>query len=275
VRWSEPVNSTLNAAQSSNDLLVRTDGPVLHITINRPQARNALTLGMYERLGNTLSGLTEAYPEVRVVLISGAGGKAFASGTDISEFDRFRSADDAIAYERGISRILGLLETCAVPTVAAIAGACTGGGLAIAACCDVRMAAANARFGVPIARTLGNCLSLSSHHRLVRLIGAGRVMDMILTARLLDANEALMAGLVSQLVTDSTELLAKSEEAARSIAANAPITMRVTRESLASLAVPVDQELEDRLMLKAYMSADFAEGVAAFLERRPPVWQGR
>ena len=130
------------------------------------------------------------------MVLTGAGDKAFAAGTDIGQFRDFRTADDAIAYEAKLDRVLGALERCAVPTIAAVSGACTGGGAGIAAACDLRLASApNARFGFPIARTLGNCLSMANVARLSALIGAARVTEMIFTARLFSASEALAVGL--------------------------------------------------------------------------------
>lgn len=271
--------STLPQAEQAGDtaehLQVAREGRVLRITFNRPAARNAFTVAMYERLAETVRNLRTEHPDVRVLLLTGAGDKAFASGTDIAEFQAFRGAEDAIGYERRISRILDVLEASPVPTLAAIAGACTGGGLAIAACCDVRVAAANARFGVPIARTLGNCLSLTSHQRLAQLVGPGRVKDLIITARLLGAQEAMAWGLVSEVVPDAAALQQRASELAQAIAEHAPLTMQVTRESLAALVKPVDPAKEEELMLKAYLSDDFAEGVAAFLAKRPARWSGR
>ncbi len=268
------MNTETLTAQAAEDLLIETDGPILRITFNRPQARNAMKLAMYEQLAQTLAGLHER-PEIRVVVLRGAGDKAFASGTDISEFKRFSSAQDAIDYENTISRILSVIEACPVPTISAIAGACTGGGMAIAACCDLRVAAANARFGMPMARTLGNCLSASSHARLAALIGPGRVKDLLLTARLVDADEARLWGLVSEVLADEAAMQARADELAQAIAGHAPLTMRVTKETLAALAAPVSAELEERLLLKAYLSQDFAEGVKAFLDKRAPNWTGR
>src|SRR3978361_261955 len=147
----------------------RRDG-IGTITFNRPQARNALTFPMYERLAE----IAADPGGVRAVIITGSGEKAFAAGTDINQFRDFSSADDALAYEARIDRVLGAIERCPVPTIAAIAGACTGGGAAIAAACDLRIAAANSRFGFPIARKLGDCMSMSNISGLLGLGGCGR-----------------------------------------------------------------------------------------------------
>jgi enoyl-CoA hydratase len=256
------------------ELLVEQHGSVLQITFNRPQARNALTFAMYEGMASAIRSIT---PEssVKVVVISGAGEKAFAAGTDIGQFQAFKEAKDAIAYEHSISKILAVVEQCPVPTIAAVAGACTGGGFGIAACCDIRLCTADAKFGVPIARTLGNCLSLSTHARLADLLGISRVKDLLITSRLMDATEMRWAGVVTEVLADAQQLSERALALAAQIAEQAPLSMRVTKESLLALQPLVNSELEEELFLKAYMSKDFAEGVAAFLEKRRPKWTGR
>ena len=239
------------------------------ITLNRPAARNALTFAMYE----ALAVLAADPGEARALVITGMGDKAFAAGTDIGQFRAFASADDAIAYEAKLDRVLSALERCPVPTIAAIAGACTGGGAGIAAACDLRLAAANARFGFPIARTLGNCLSMANVARLSALIGPARVTEMIFTARLLPAQEALGAGFVSEVMEDHAALMTRAEALARQVAANAPLTLRATKEALRRLRdnLPPDEDL----IRLCYTSEDFREGMEAFLGKRAPVWKGR
>ena len=257
-----------------NDLLIERRAATLLLTFNRPGSRNALTFAMYRGLADAVKRIPDD-PSIRVVVLIGAGGKAFAAGTDIAEFKSFSSADDAIAYEHSISQILSVLANCAVPTIAAVAGACTGGGFGIASCCDLRLATLDARFGVPISRTLGNCLSLTSHARISALIGPARLADMIITARLFDAQEMRAAGLLTELVDTYEQLLTRALALAETIATHAPLTMQVTRESLRLLQAPVDPVAEKALFLKAYQSHDFAEGVRAFLEKRKPNWTGR
>jgi enoyl-CoA hydratase/carnithine racemase len=252
----------------TDELLYDTRDGIGHITLNRPQARNALTFPMYERLAE----IAAAPGEVRALVITGAGEKAFAAGTDINQFRAFAGADDAIAYEARIDRVLGTIERCPVPTIAAIAGACTGGGAAIAAACDLRIAAANARFGFPIARTLGNCLSMSNIARLSALVGPARVTEMIFTARLYNAADALSAGLVTEVLPDQTALDARAADLAALLAGHAPLTMRATREALRRMRdnLPPDEDL----IRLCYTSQDFREGMDAFLSKRPPVWRG-
>jgi enoyl-CoA hydratase len=252
----------------TQDLLYDQRDGIGHITLNRPQARNALTFPMYERLAE----IAAAPGDVRAVIITGAGDKAFAAGTDINQFRAFSGADDAIAYEARIDRVLGAIERCPVPTIAAIAGACTGGGAGIAAACDLRIAAANARFGFPIARTLGNCLSMSNIARLSALVGHARVIEMIFTARLYAAADALSAGLVTEVLPDQAALEARAVDLATLLAGHAPLTMRATREALRRLRdnLPPDEDL----IRLCYTSQDFREGMDAFLNKRPPVWRG-
>ena len=172
-----------------DELLYEVRDGVAYVTFNRPQARNALTFAMYERL-REICEAAGADRSLKVLVLAGQGDKAFAAGTDINQFRAFKTAQDALDYEERIDRILGALERCPVPTIAAIAGACTGGGAGIAACCDLRIGAASARIGFPIARTLGNCLSMSSIRRLAALIGAAGVKELVFTARLLASRHA-------------------------------------------------------------------------------------
>ncbi|MCL2429963.1 MAG: enoyl-CoA hydratase, partial [Alphaproteobacteria bacterium] len=204
----------------SDDLLYKVRDGIGTITLNRPAARNALTFAMYERLA-AICGEAGQDRSVRALLLTGAGDKAFAAGTDIAQFRSFSTAEDAIDYEARIDRVLGALEHCPVPTVAAIAGACTGGGAAIAACCDIRIGTADARFGFPIARTLGNCLSISNYTRLSALIGPARTKEIIFTARLIEADEARAIGLLSEVLSNHSALLARAEALARLVASQA------------------------------------------------------
>ncbi|MGQ9368281.1 enoyl-CoA hydratase/isomerase family protein [Azospirillum sp. ST 5-10] len=257
-----------------DEILYAVQDGIARLTLNRPQARNALTFGMYERLAELCAAI-DADDSVKVLVITGAGDKAFAAGTDIAQFRAFATADDALAYEARIDRVLGALERCRAPTVAAVAGACTGGGAGITAACDLRIATADARFGFPIARTLGNCLSLANHARLAALIGPARVKEMIFTARLLDAAEAQAAGLVSEVVADHAALTARADELARTIAGHAPLTLRTTKEALRRLRDEGPGADDRDLIVACYTSDDFREGVDAFLAKRPPVWRGR
>jgi enoyl-CoA hydratase/carnithine racemase len=255
-----------------HDLLFEVKGGIARITINRPEARNAFTFEMYEQLAQSCEAINSD-DTIKVLVLTGAGEKAFSAGTDISLFKNFKTPDDALGYESFIERVLGSLERCRVPTIAAIAGACTGGGGAVAACCDLRIGTEETKFGFPIARTLGNCLSIGNLARLSALIGPARVKDIIFTARLVGSQEALQAGLLTEIVKDRSALDARTEELAQQIAGFAPLTLRATKEGLRRLQ---GAEVPDRdLILMCYMSEDFREGMAAFLDKRAPNWQGR
>ena len=257
----------------TEDLGYEAKDGIGRITFNRPRALNAFTFEMYERLVE-ICQQAEQDLSVRVLVLTGTGEKAFASGTDISQFRAVSTEDDALEYEARIDRALSALERCPVPTIAAIAGACTGAGAGIAACCDLRIGAATARFGLPIGRTLGNCLSMSNYVRLVALLGPARVKDIIFTARLIDADEARAIGLLSEVLPDYAALQRRAEELARTVAAQAPLTLRVTKEALRRIKEKMNPGEDRDLILTCYMSRDFREGVEAFLGKRPPSWTG-
>jgi len=259
---------------AGTDLLYEVRDGIGRVTFNRPQARNALTFAMYERLKEICEGAS-ADPSLKALVLTGQGDKAFASGTDINQFRDFKTPQDALDYEGRIDRILTALEQCRVPTIAAIAGACTGGGAAIAACCDLRIATRDARFGFPIARTLGNCLSMASLSRLAALIGPARVKDLIFTARLLDAEEAFGFGLLNEIVEDLPALQRRTDELAAQVAGHAPLTLQATKEAILRLRPSVPHGEGNDLVLMCYMSQDFREGMEAFLNKRKPVWRGK
>ena len=257
----------------SDDLIYEVNDGIGRITFNRPQARNAMLFSMYERLAEICTAL-DTDKSVKVLILTGAGDKAFASGTDISQFRAFKAPQDALDYEARIDRVLGTLEKCRVPTIAAISGACTGGGAGIAASCDLRIATRAAKLGFPIARTLGNCLSMSNISRLTALVGAARAKELIFTARLVEGPEALAAGLVHEVVDDHAALMKRADELARTVANHAPLTLRATKEALRRLQPRLTREQGEDLILMCYMSHDFREGLDAFLSKRPPHWTG-
>lgn len=261
-------------SQANADILYSLDGSVGTITLNRPQARNALTYAMYDEIGR-ICAAPEACGAPRVLVITGAGDRAFASGTDFSELQEIRTAEDSIAYEERVERILRAIETCPVPTIAAIAGSVTGGGAIIACACDLRIATEDARFGFPIARTLGNCLSIRNVARIARLIGPARLRDLVLTARLMGAEEGRQIGLYSEVVADHGALVARTRHIAGTIAAHAPLTLRATRMALDRLAEAGGDIPDADIVQLCYLSEDFREGMAAFLEKRSPDWKGR
>ncbi len=187
------------AGAATGELLYEVSGAVGVVTFNRPNQRNALTFAMYDELARICRSLTVG-GDVKALVLTGAGAKAFASGTDISLFRQFRSGADGTQYEEHMESVMAAVEECAVPTIAALGGACTGGGAVIAACCDIRIAAPDLKFGFPIARTLGNCLSAQNLSRLVALFGFARTKELIFLSRLMDAREALGIGLIAEIV---------------------------------------------------------------------------
>jgi enoyl-CoA hydratase/carnithine racemase len=258
---------------SPDDLLFELKNGIGTVTFNRPQARNALTFAMYERLAQICSEV-DRDSSVRVLILRGAGDKAFAAGTDINQFRTFTTPQQAIDYEARLDRVLSEVERCRVPTIAAINGACTGGGAGIAACCDLRIGTKTAQIGFPIARTLGNCLSMANLNRFAALIGTARVKDIIFTARLIAADEAVRVGLLNEVVEDAAALQRRVQELATLIAGHAPLTLSVTKEGLRRLQRPLSEHDDDDLILKCYMSRDFREGLDAFLNKRTPHWTG-
>src|SRR3954466_15784423 len=258
----------------SEELLYSVDNGIAKIVFNRPRARNALTFAMYERMAEICQEIN-GDRSIKALILTGAGDKAFASGTDISQFREFKTAQDALDYEARIDRVLGTLEQCRGPVIAAIAGACTGGGAGFAACCDIRIGTANALMGFPIARTLGNCLSMSNISRVVSLVGPSRTKDLIFTARLIEAPEALSLGLLNEVVPDVPTLQRRADETAKLVAGHAPITMETAKEAVLRLRRTLSREEGRDLILRAYMSEDFREGMDAFLNKRTPNWKGK
>ncbi|MEQ8356855.1 MAG: enoyl-CoA hydratase/isomerase family protein [Kiloniellaceae bacterium] len=264
----------MNDNEAKDVLLFEAKDGIGWITFNRPEARNAMTFAMYDRL-TEICNFAQEDRGIKALVLTGAGEKAFVSGTDISQFRAFKTAEDAFAYEARIDRVLGALESVRVPTIAAISGACTGGGAAIAACCDLRIAAANTRFGFPVARTLGNCLSMNNYARLNNLIGAARIKELIFTARLMEAEEAAEIGLVSEVVPDKEALLARAGALAAHVAGMAPLTLEATKQALLRLQTRLSKGEGEDLVRLCYTSNDFREGMEAFLEKRKPNWTGR
>ena len=259
--------------EQAQDILFDVREGIGRVTFNRPQARNAFTFQMYERVAKICEEANKN-STIKVLIFTGAGDKAFASGTDINQFRAFKTPQDAIDYEETNDRILTVLEKCRVPTIAAITGACTGGGAAIAACCDLRIGTRTTKFGFPIARTLGNCLSMANYGRLAALLGPARVKDIIFTARLVEAPEALALGLLSEVVEDVTALQQRADELAKLLAGHAPLTLRATKEAMRRLQPRLAPDEGEDLILMCYMSKDFREGLDAFLTKRPPQWSG-
>ncbi|MDE3074495.1 MAG: enoyl-CoA hydratase/isomerase family protein [Chloroflexota bacterium] len=257
----------------SGQVLFEVRDRVGWITFNRPEARNAMTWAMYQRLRELCAEVSQD-KSIRALVLAGAGGKAFVAGTDISQFLEFKEERDVLDYEERINAILNALETVPVPTVAAIQGAAVGGGAGIAAACDLRIGSPSAKIGLPIARTLGNCLSMENYARLASLIGLARLKEMVFTSRLVEAQEALAMGLLNEVTPTEEGFLPRVQELAALLASQAPLTLRATKEALRRIRRGMIPEESADLVLMCYMSRDFKEGVQAFLEKRRPQWRG-
>ena len=256
----------------STDLKVSIDGPVMTVTFDRPAQHNAMTFAMYDAL-HAACEAADAEPRVRLLVLRGAGGKAFASGTDITVFRDFAGGADGIAYEHRLTRAVNRLEDVAKPTIAAVEGFCLGGGLALAAVCDFRIATRSARFGVPIARTLGNCLSMNSLSILVGHLGTSRTLDMLLRARLFDGAEAHAAGFVAELCEEGG-LDQAVQAMTDKLLSHAPLTMGATKAALSRLR-RANLPNDDDLVTRTYGSEDFRRAVAAFGTGARVEWGGR
>jgi enoyl-CoA hydratase len=245
---------------------------VATVTFDRPAARNAMTWRMYEQLGDACARI-RAEAGLRVAVFRGAGGKSFIAGTDIAQFQAFRDGQDGIAYEARMETYLSAIESLPVPTLAVVEGFAIGGGLAIAAACDLRVATPGSRFGIPIARTLGNCLSMANYARLVAALGASRAKRVLLLAEQLTAEEALASGFLSEII-EPGELDRRIAELTDRLAHHAPVTMSVSKEAIRRL-IHAGLPDGDDLVRACYGSDDFRSGVAAFVAKREPRWTGR
>lgn len=260
----------MSASEREGAVRYRVEGGIAHLTFDRPAARNAMTWRMYEALAEGLARI-EADPAIRVAVLRGAGGQAFVAGTDIEQFVGF-SGEDGVAYEARIDAYVAALERVRVPTVAVVEGMAVGGGLAIANACDLRVATPGARFGVPIARTLGNCLSPSNLRRLTATLGLSTVKRILLLADMPTAETLEPLGYLAAIAPPET-LEATVTRLCSRLLGHAPVTLRVTREMLTALATDPDAPGEAGIRA-CYGSQDFAEGVQAFIEKRPAVWRG-
>jgi enoyl-CoA hydratase/carnithine racemase len=257
----------------SDELKYERRGAIAILTFNRPDARNAMTWDMYQGLFDSCEQV-DTDDRVRVLVLRGAGDKAFVAGTDISQFKKFTTPQHAIDYEKSQNRNIGRLERVQKPTIAMVRGFAVGGGASIALACDLRIAATDARLGVPIAKTLGNTLSIATLARIISYIGPARTKELLFTARLIDAEEGRAAGVFNEVV-EPDRLEARTLEVAEQIAANAPLTIRSVKEGVRRLMEHARIEEAEDLVQMAYQSNDFKEGVDAFLNKRAPKWTGR
>jgi enoyl-CoA hydratase/carnithine racemase len=256
-------------------IISRREGGIGHLVFNNPDKRNAVSLDMWQAVEEVLEAFADD-DEVRVVVLSGAGGKAFVSGADISKFEDERAGAEAVAhYNATTGRIYGKLYAFAKPTIAQITGSCVGGGVALAVCCDLRICGQGSRFAIPAAK-LGLGYGFAGLERLVNVIGPAFAKEMFFTARLFSAAEAYEMGLVNRVVPDD-QLESYVTEYARTITANAPLTVGSVKAIVGE--VLKDQDARDlakceELVRRCFASRDYAEGRQAFLEKRPPRFIG-
>ncbi len=257
-------------------VLIRKEPPLGWLVLNRPQVRNALNLATWRAIAQGVAEL-ESEPEIRVIVMRGATGEAFISGADISEFTELRSdADKAREYRDWPNRAIAALVNSPRPIIAMIGGICIGGGVQVALSCDIRIAAHGTRFGIPAAR-LGLAYPLDGVQALVNAVGSANAREILLSARLFEADEALAMGLVHKLVA-ADELEASVRKYAEQMAHNAPLTMAAAkaciRESLKD-AGHRDSKLLEEMVARCFDSEDYREGVRAFGEKRRPRFSGR
>jgi enoyl-CoA hydratase/carnithine racemase len=248
---------------------LQIDGSIARITFNNPAARNAMTWPMYEELKNICDSLAKN-DAIRVAIFRGAGDKAFVSGSDIEQFVNLQKDE---AYEVAVDEIFSSLQKLPIPTIALIEGLAVGSGLLIATACDFRISTPEARFGIPVARTLGNCLSPSNLAWISAHLGIPMVKKMLLTSELIKAPELLATGYLYETV-EAEQISATADALTYKLAALAPITQKASKLTLARLLQNNLPDCTD-LMRETYNSQDFKEGVNAFLEGRPPQWKGK
>lgn len=247
-------------------------GKFAQIFFDQPAARNAMTQAMYEQLRSICIELNQN-SQIRAVILRGVGGKSFVSGSDIAQFTAFKDGEDGVRYEKLIDHYLGPLQQLSMPTIAVIDGLAVGGGLAIASLCDFRIATPNAKFGVPIARTLGNTLSPSNISWLLAHLDVAIVKRMLLLAELISAAELHAQGFVYK-IGEQDQLEQMAFELAEQLSALAPITQKASKQMIARIIHHSQPDCSD-LIKEVYGSADFKEGVNSFLAGKPAEWQGK
>ena len=255
-----------------NDLIHETHSNMLWITFNRPDARNAITFEMYDKLGELCKDATSD-SSIKAIIITGIGNYSFSSGTDITQYKNLENKTDPIEYEKRIETVLETIERCPLPTVASINGVCTGMGVMIAAVCDIRIAVNDARFGFPFPLRLGSCISALNLARLTALIGSGRTREFIFSARFMHAEEAKDIGLISEISHTMAAMKAESESMARHLSQMAPLTIQATKEAMHRNLVAATVDDSDLFEL-CFLSKDFQNGLEAFIAKEKPNWTG-
>jgi enoyl-CoA hydratase len=262
------------SAALADRILARKEGAIGWLVFNNPERRNAVSLEMWEAMPRLLDSF-EADPAIRAVVLTGAGDKAFASGADISQFEKHRSSAEGVQrYEQLGDAAMSRLQSLDKPTIAMIRGYCLGGGLNIAMLCDLRIAAHDARFGIPAAR-MGLGYRAGAMKNLVDLVGAAFAREIMITARQFDAAEALHMGLVHRTVAVA-ELETATRQYCETISANAPLTIRTAKRVIREVTkVDYDAAACRAWVKECFESEDYAEGRKAFMEKRKPVFKGK
>ncbi len=256
---------------SAGEVRLELEGPVARIWFDRPEAMNAMTWKMYGEFEEISQKLADT-EGLSAVVLRGVGGRAFVAGSDIAQFAEFESGEDGIAYERKMDRILDTFAAIPAPTLAVIDGLAIGGGLNIAGGCDLRIATAGARFGVPIARTLGNCLSIRNYARMSGALGDAIAKRMLLLAELLTAEELAGTGFLARIVAEG-EIDEAADKLVAKLCSGAPLSMAASKAALGRLTQGSLPDIDD-LISSCYGSKDFREGIRAFGEKRKPDWTG-
>lgn len=256
-------------------LLFELRDGVAWLGFNRPESRNAMTWEMYDALSAYCERLRED-DAIHAVVLHGVGGEAFVAGTDIGQFEHFQEPQDAIAYEQRIDAVVGKLEALEKPTIALLEGACVGGGAALALACDFRYATPSLKFGVPIARTLGNTLSITNVSRLIDMLGVARAKEVLMLGTLFDAEQASAAGLVNAVFAPDC-IQAEVAEVAEQLGRRAPLTLQASKALINRVLAHrrLERDASDDWVTACYMSDDFKAAVNKFLHKTPFEWKGR